>query len=161
MNYPAVSGGDGTMLAKIAAMSGRPVDGHCPAVTGRSLNAYVAAGVGSDHEATTVEEAKEKLARGLYLLVREATNARNLATLLPMINRANSRRICFCTDDRTSCDLLKVGSIDAMICSAIGAGIDPVDAIRMATLNPAEWFGLSDVGAIGRDAKRILLFLTI
>jgi adenine deaminase len=149
MNYPAVTGGDGAMLAKIAAMRGRPVDGHCPAVSGRLLNAYVAAGVGSDHEATTVEEAKEKLARGLYLLVREATNARNLATLLPMINRANSRRICFCTDDRTSRDLLEVGSIDEMVRRAIAAGIDPVDAIRMATLNPAEWFGLGDIGAIG------------
>lgn len=153
MNYPAVTGGDEAMLAKIAAMTGRPVDGHCPAVTGRSLNAYVAAGVGSDHEATTVEEAKEKLARGLYLLVREATNARNLETLLPMINRANSRRICFCTDDRTSCDLLEVGSIDEMVRRAIAAGIDPVDAIRMATLNPAEWFGLGDLGAIGPGRK--------
>ena len=123
MNYPAVTGGDKEMLAKIAAMRGRPVDGHCPAVTGRLLNAYVAAGVGSDHEATTVEEAKEKLARGLYLLVREATNARNLAALLPMINR-NSRRICFCTDDRTSRDLLEVGSIDEMVRRAIAAGIE-------------------------------------
>jgi len=153
MNYPAVTAGDEAMLAKIAAMTGRPVDGHCPAITGRSLNAYVAAGVGSDHEATTVAEAKEKLARGLYLLVREATNARNLATLLPMINPANSRRICFCTDDRTSCDLLEAGSIDEMVRRAIAAGIDPVDAIRMATLNPAEWFGLGDLGAIGPGRK--------
>jgi len=149
MNYPAVSGGDAAMLAKIATMSGRPVDGHCPSVTGKSLNAYVAAGVGSDHESTTVQEAKEKLSRGLYVLVREATNARNFSTMLPMINSANSRRICFCTDDRTSCDLLETGSIDYMLRSAIAAGIDPIDAIRMATLNPAEWFGLSDNGAIG------------
>ena len=157
MNYPAVTGGDEAMLAKIAAMRGRPVDGHCPAVTGRSLNAYVAAGVGSDHEATTVEEAKEKLARGMYLLVREATNARNLAALLPMINRANSRRICFCTDDRTSCELLEVGSIDEMICRAIAGGIDPMEAIRMATLNAAEWFGLGDVGAIGPGRRADLV----
>jgi adenine deaminase len=157
MNYPAVTGGDEVMLAKIAAMKGRPVDGHCPAVSGRSLNAYVAAGVGSDHEATTADEAKEKLARGLYLLVREATNARNLATLLPMINRANSRRICFCTDDRTSCDLLETGSIDEMVRRAISAGIDPVDAIRMATLNPAEWFGLGDLGAIGPGRRADLV----
>ncbi|MGD0463413.1 MAG: adenine deaminase [Tepidisphaeraceae bacterium] len=149
MNYRAVTSGEAAMLAKIATMKGRPVDGHCPAVTGRSLNAYVAAGVGSDHEATTVEEAREKLARGMYLLVREATNARNLATLLPAITPANSRRICFCTDDRTSRDLLDTGSIDEMVRRAIAAGIDPVDAIRMATLNPAEWFGLDDVGAIG------------
>jgi adenine deaminase len=157
MNYPAVTAGDETMLAKIAAMTGRPVDGHCPAITGRSLNAYIAAGVGSDHEATTAEEAREKLARGLYLLVREATNARNLAALLPIINRSNSRRICFCTDDRTSCELLDVGSIDEMVRRAITAGIDPVDAIRMATLNPSEWFGLSDIGAIGPGRKADLM----
>jgi adenine deaminase len=149
MNYPAVTAGDAQMLGKLAAMRGRPVDGHCPALTGRALNAYIAAGVGSDHEATTIDEAKEKLARGLYLLVREATNARNLSTLLPMITPANSRRICFCTDDRTSCDLLETGSIDEMVRRTIEAGLDPIEAIRMATLNPAEWFGLPDIGAIG------------
>jgi len=157
MNYPAVMSGDAGMLAKIDAMRGRPVDGHCPSVTGKSLNAYVAAGVGSDHESTSVEEAKEKLARGMYVLVREATNARNLETLLPMITRAASRRICFCTDDRTSCDLLEAGSIDEMVRRAIAAGIDPMDAIRMATLNPSEWFGLRDAGAIGPGRRADLM----
>jgi adenine deaminase len=158
MNYPAVARGDDQMLGKIAAMSGRPVDGHCPGVTGPMLSAYVAAGVGSDHESVTASEAAEKLARGLYLLVREATNARNLAALLPVINRANSRRVCFCTDDRTPGDLLDVGSIDEMVRRAIAAGIDPIDAFRMATLNPAECFGLRDVGAIapGRRADVIV-----
>lgn len=157
MNYPAVARGDDGMLAKIATMSGRPVDGHCPGVTDRMLNAYVAAGVGSDHESITAQEAAEKLARGLYLLVREATNARNLAALLPAISRANSRRVCFCTDDRTPGDLLDVGSIDDMVRLAIAAGIDPMDAIRMATLNPAECFGLRDVGAIGPGRKADLI----
>ncbi len=157
MNYPAVAGDD-EMVAKIATMSGRPVDGHCPGVTDRTLNAYVAAGMGSDHESATAQEAAEKLARGLYLLVREATNARNLAALLPAISRANSRRVCFCTDDRTPGDLLDVGSIDDMVRRAIAAGIDPMDAVRMATLNPAECFGLRDVGAIGpgRNADLIV-----
>jgi adenine deaminase len=158
MNYPAVARGDDVMLAKIAAMSGRPIDGHCPGVTGQTLNAYVAAGVGSDHESITAKEAAEKLARGLYLLVREATNARNLETLLPAINPTNSRRVCFCTDDRTPGDLLGVGSIDDMVRRVIAAGIDPMDAVRMATLNAAECFGLRDVGAIapGRRADLIV-----
>jgi adenine deaminase len=157
MNYVAVSRGDDSMLSKIATMRGRPVDGHCPSMTGRLLNAYAAAGVGSDHESTTPDEAREKLARGLYVMVREATNARNLSAILPMINRANSRRICFCTDDRTSCHLLDEGSIDEMLRRSIEAGIDPIDAIRMVTLNPAEWFWLGDVGAIGPGRRADLV----
>lgn len=155
MNYPATIGGDAVMLEKLAAMSGRPLDGHCPGVTGKDLNAYAAAGVGSDHESVTIEEAREKLARGLYLLIREATNARNLSALLPLVTPANSRRICFCTDDRTAGDLIRVGSVDDMVRRAIAFGIDPIEAIRMATLNPAEWFGLRNVGAIapGRAAN--------
>ena len=126
-----------------------------PGVTGKALNAYVAAGIGSDHECVTPDEAREKLARGLYLLIREATNARNLDALLPLVTPANSRRICFCTDDRTPVDLLERGSVDDMVRRAIAFGIDPVEAIRMATLNPAEWFGLRDLGAIapGRAAN--------
>src|SRR5687768_6580260 len=148
MNFPAVIGGESDLLAKVAAMRGRPVDGHCPGVTGHALNAYAASGVGSDHESVTPEEAREKLARGLYLLIREATNAKNLDTLLPIVTPANSRRICFCTDDRTPGDLLNAGSIDHMLRRAIAFGVDPIDAIRMATLNPAECYGLSHVGAI-------------
>ena len=154
MNFPGVINADSMVMEKIAAMNGRPIDGHCPGVIGNGLCAYTAAGVGSDHESVTVAEAKEKLARGLYVLIREATNARNLDTLLPMITPANSRRICFCTDDRTPGDLLNVGSIDHMIRRAISYGIAPIEAIRMATLNSAEWFGLKDLGAIapGRRA---------
>lgn len=157
MNFPGAISHDADLLAKIDAMRGRPVDGHCPGVRGRPLNAYIAAGVGSDHESVTVEEAHEKLARGLYLLIREATNARNLDTLLPVVTPANARRVCFCTDDRTAGDLLREGSIDAMVRRAIRAGIDPVEAVRMATLNPAEWFGLSHRGAIapGRVADLV------
>jgi adenine deaminase len=157
MNYPAVLAGHDQMLEKLSAMSGRPIDGHCPGVSGNALNAYVAAGIGSDHESVTVNEAREKLSRGLYLLIREATNARNLDALLPLVNRHNSRRICFCTDDRTAGDLLNIGSIDHMVRRAIATGIDPIDAIRMATLNPAEWFGLSDIGAIAPGKKANLI----
>jgi adenine deaminase len=159
MNYPAVTQGDEVMLAKIAAMAGRPIDGHCPGVSAQALNAYVASGVGSDHESVTPQEAMEKLSRGLYVLVREATNARNLLALLSMVNSKNSRRVCFCTDDRTPGDLLQEGSIDSMVRRAIAAGIDPMDAIRMATLNPAEWFGLGEVGAIGPGRRADLIVM--
>ncbi len=158
MNFPGVVYGDADVLAKIAAFEGRPRDGHAPALTGKMLNAYVAAGVGSEHECTTVEEAQEKLARGLYILIREATNAHNLHALLPLVTEANSRRLCFCTDDRIPGDLLDQGSIDAMVREAIRFGVAPVTALRMATLNPAEWFGLHDRGAIapGRRADLIV-----
>ncbi|HRK30778.1 MAG TPA: adenine deaminase [Tepidisphaeraceae bacterium] len=148
MNFPGVINGDAEMLARIAAFRGRPIDGHAPGVRGAALNAYVAAGVGSDHECVTVEEAREKLARGLYVLIREASNARNLAALLPLINSRNSRRICLCTDDRQPADLLSGGGIDYALRQIIAAGVDPVEAFRMVTLNPSEWFCLHDRGAI-------------
>jgi adenine deaminase len=113
--------------------------------------------VESDHECITPDEAREKLSRGMYILVREATNARNLEALLPMINPRNSRRICFCTDDRTPSDLLSIGSIDQMVRTAIAAGIDPVDAIRMATLNTAERFRLPRVGAVAPGYRANLI----
>ena len=158
MNFPGVVNGDEEVLAKIAAFGGRPIDGHAPALRDKLLNAYVAAGIGSEHECTTVDEAEEKLARGLYILIREATNAHNLHTLLPMITEQNSRRICFCTDDRIPADLIDQGSVDYMVREAIRYGIAPVTALRMATLNAAEWFALHDRGAIspGRRADLIV-----
>jgi adenine deaminase len=154
MNFPGVIHGDPGVMAKLTAFAGRPQDGHAPALSGHALNAYALAGIGSEHECTTVVEAAEKLARGFYILIREATNARNLHTLLPLITPVNSRRICFCTDDRMPGDLLDQGTIDYMVREAITFGIDPVTAIRMATLNTAEWFGLTERGAIapGRAA---------
>jgi adenine deaminase len=148
MNFPGLLAGDTLVLEKLAAMHGRPIDGHAPGLSGHRLNAYIAAGVGSDHESVTADEAREKLARGLFLMIREATNARNLDALLPVITPMNSRRVCFCTDDRTPVDLLSLGSVDEMVRRAIAFGIAPVEAIRMATLNAAEWFGLSHLGAI-------------
>jgi adenine deaminase len=159
MNYPGVIQGDAAVLAKLTAFRGRPVDGHAPKVHGHALNAYIAAGIGSEHECTTVAEAAEKLARGMVILIREATIAPNLHALLPLITPANSRRICFCTDDRTPGDLLQQGSIDYMVREAIAYGIDPVEALRMATLNLAEWFGLHDRGGIapGRIADLLVV----
>src|SRR5439155_4007698 len=148
MNFPGVIAGDASVAAKLRAFAGRPIDGHAPGVRAKALSAYIAAGIGSDHECVTVDEAREKLACGLYILIREATNAHNLDALLPLVTEKNSRRICFCTDDRQPADLLSEGSVDHMVRRAIEFGIDPVTAFRMATLNTAEWFGLHDRGAI-------------
>jgi adenine deaminase len=159
MNFPGVIQGDRGVWAKLEAFRRCPIDGHAPALSGKALNAYAVAGIGSEHECTTVEEAAEKLARGFYIFLREATNAHDLRTLLPLVNVANARRICFCTDDRMASDLIDEGSIDAMVRTAIASGIDPITALRMATLNPAEWYGLPHLGALapGRAADLLVV----
>lgn len=158
MNFPAVIAGDADIRAKIDAARGRPIDGHAPGVSGKALSAYATAGIQSDHECVTADEAREKLRRGLYLLIREATNARNLGALLPAVTPANARRVCFCTDDRTPVDLLEKGSVDEMVRRAIAGGVDPIEAIRMVTLNTAEMYGLRHLGAIapGRIANLVI-----
>ena len=154
MNYPGVVNGDPEVLDKIRRFSGAVIDGHCPGLSGRELVAYAAAGCQSDHECTTVEEGLEKLRLGLTIFIREATNARNLRALLPLVTPENHHRICFCTDDRQPADLLDEGHIDFMVRTAIDEGIDPIMALRMATWNPAKYFRLNDRGAItpGRRA---------
>lgn len=158
MNFPGVIHGTPEVLEKLVAFEGTVIDGHCPALKGKDLAAYIAAGIGSDHECTTVEEAQEKLRLGMMIFIREATNARNLETLLPLITPENHHRICFCTDDRQPRDLMDEGHIDFMVRRTIAAGIDPIQAIRMATSNPANYFGLQDRGAIapGRRADLIV-----
>ncbi len=158
MNFPGVLQRDEQVLDKLRAFSDRRIDGHAPGVTGRDLEAYVAAGIGSDHECTTLAEAQEKLRRGMYVMIREASNARNLKTLLPLVTPKNARRVLFVTDDRFPDDLLDQGSIDYLVRSAIRDGLDPITAIQIATLNAAEYFGLSDRGAIapGRRADLIV-----
>jgi adenine deaminase len=154
MNYPGVIHADEGMMDKINTFEGMVIDGHSPGLRGKPLNAYVAAGIRSDHECTTVEEAQEKLRLGMTIFIREATNAHNLIPLLPLSTPENSRRICFCTDDRVPADLIDQGSIDYMVRVAIQNGIDPIRAIQMGTINTAEYFGLRDRGAIsiGRRA---------
>ncbi len=148
MNYPGVVQEDPITMEKIEAFKSRVLDGHAPGLTGKALNAYLVAGIGSDHECTTVEEAREKLRLGMYILMRDATNAHNLTALLPLLTPDNARRICFCTDDRHPADLLDEGGVDHLVRAAIRAGVDLVTAIRMATLNTAEWFRLYDRGGI-------------
>lgn len=157
MNFPGVVYGDEHVLNKIRSFKGMIKDGHCPGLSGKALNAYVNASIGSDHECTTVEEALEKLRLGMYIFIREATNAHNLKTLLPMITADNARRICFCTDDRQPADLLQEGHIDFMVRAAIEYGIPPITALRMATLNPSEYFHLHDRGAIAPGRRADLM----
>lgn len=148
MNYPGVVHGDEGMLDKIDLFRNKVLDGHCPALSGQALNAYVAAGIGSEHECTTVEEALEKLRLGLTIFIREGTTTRNLRPLLPLVTPANHTRICFCTDDRQPGSLMDEGSIDFMVRTAIAEGLDPVMAIRMGTLNTARYFRLYHHGMI-------------
>jgi len=157
MNYRGVVELEEEVLNKLRGFSSGITDGHAPGMTGHDLLAYAVAGIGSDHETTTVAEMQEKLRLGMHIFIREASNARNLAALIPGVTSANCRRICFCTDDRQPSDLLSEGHIDFMIRKAVAGGIDPVTAIRMATLNTAEYFRLYDRGGIGPGKRADLV----
>ncbi len=148
MNFPGVIYRDREVLKKIEMARGKRIDGHAPLLSGKGLYAYLTAGIRSDHECTTPEEASEKLKSGMWIMVREGSTARNLKDLLPLIHTKNSRRFLFVTDDRHPKELLEEGHIDSMVRKAIGLGLDPILAIQMATLNPAEYFRLDDLGAI-------------
>ena len=148
MNFPGTIAGAPDVLAKLELFKGMPVDGHAPGLGGLDLAAYIAAGVGSDHECTSAAEAAEKLAKGMYVFMREGTGARNLLDLLEAMNPSNSRRCCLCVDDRHPGDLLSRGHIDSMLRMVVETGIPPVTALQMATINTAERFGLAEYGAI-------------
>jgi adenine deaminase len=157
MNYRGVVELDEEVLNKLRGFSAAISDGHAPGLKGRDLLAYAAAGIGSDHETTTVAEMQERLRLGMYVFIREASGARNLAALISGVTPANSHRVCFCTDDRQAADLLSEGHIDFMVRKAIAGGVDPVTAIRMATLNPAEYFRLHDRGGIAPGKRADLV----
>lgn len=150
MNYPGVIAGAPDVMEKIHLFrdQNRVLDGHCPGLTGPGLNAYVTAGIRSEHECTTVEEAREKLRAGMTIFIREGTATRNLKPLLPLVTPTNHTHLCFCTDDRIPASLIDDGSIDYMVRVAIAEGIDPMMAIRMGTLNTARYFGLSKHGVV-------------
>jgi adenine deaminase len=152
MNVPGVLSGDPDIGQKLALSPIR--DGHAPLLSGNDLNAYVLAGLQSDHECTALAEAQEKLERGMYIFIREGSTERNIAALIPLVNPATVSRCCFATDDCHADLLAESGHIDRCIRQAIGCGLSPELAIRMATLSPAERFGLSDRGALvpGRRA---------
>ncbi|PVV84866.1 adenine deaminase [Dehalogenimonas alkenigignens] len=148
MNFPGVLFGDGVVLDKLKASEGKIIDGHAPGLSGRDLNAYISAGIGSDHESTRLAEAREKLARGLRIMIREGSTEKNLAELLPLVTEKTYKRCMFVVDDRSCSDLKRDGDLDAVVRKAIALGLDPVRAIQLATINPAEYFGLRQAGAI-------------
>jgi adenine deaminase len=148
MNYPGVLNGEEGVLDKLTAFKGKLIDGHCPHVTGLELNAYIAAGIRTDHESTDLEEMLEKLRKGMYVLIREGSAAKDLMALLPGIQPNQLRRILFCTDDRQPTDLLLQGHIDHMVRTAIHYGVSPIHAIQIATLNAAEGYRLYDRGIL-------------
>lgn len=153
MNYPGVIYGDEGVLDKLDLFKERVMDGHSPAVRGKPLNAYAASGIGSDHECTTVEEALDKLRLGLTIFIREGSTTKNLRPLLPLVSPENYSRMCLCTDDRVPASLIDEGSVDYLVRSAIAEGIDPMTAIRMATINTANYFRLYDLGAVAPSRR--------
>jgi adenine deaminase len=159
MNYPGVVAGDEDCLQKIIGADGRPIDGHAPGLTGMDLCAYVASGIGSDHECTNADEAVEKLRLGMHIMIRDGSQARNLAALLPLIKENTLDRFMFCTDDKDVVDLLAEGQIDHMIREAIAFGLNPIHAVRLASLSAAKYFGLHHLGAVapGLDASLVLV----
>jgi adenine deaminase len=160
MNYPGVIHCNRDVLKKIETTKThrKPIDGHSPDLTGSDLYAYIASGVSSDHECTTAQEAQEKLRAGMHIMIREGTGAKNLKDLLSVINEQTFRRMMWCTDDRHPHDLVEKGHIDTMVREAIHSGLNPIIAIQMATINPAEYFGVNHVGAIapGRLADMVV-----
>ena len=150
MNMPGVLQGDEQVLAKIMATRrrGQVVDGHAPGLGALDLNAYATAGVMSDHECTTLEEARQRIRLGMWLMIREGSAACNLDALLPLVQELHPPRVFFVTDDRDPVDLTTRGHIDSMVRRAIELGLDPIEAIRLASYNTAQYFGLVDRGAI-------------
>ncbi|MGA2286250.1 MAG: adenine deaminase [Dehalococcoidia bacterium] len=157
MDFPGAIAADPRVLNKLTAAGNRPVDGHAPGLSGAALNAYLCAGPRTDHESTTLDEAHEKLRRGMWLMVREGTTEKNLADLLPLITDATASRCLFVTDDRSAADLLSDGDVDAIVRKAIALGLDPIRAVQLATLNPATCFGLRGVGAVAPGYRAHLL----
>ena len=159
MNFPGAVAGDAGVLGKLGAAKGYPVDGHAPGLSGRALNAYVAAGPGSEHEATALEEGREKLRLGMRVMMREGTPAKDLRALLPLVTPSTERRLLMVNDDVSVADLMDRGHLDHHLRLAVAAGIDPITALRMVTLNVAEWFGLEDRGAIAPGLRADLVVL--
>ncbi len=148
MNFPGVIGGDSSILKKINMAKGKIIDGHAPSVRDKDLAAYIAAGIYSDHESVSLEEAGEKLKRGMHIMIREGSSEKNLEALLPLVTDKTYKRCLFVVDDRSCADLLRDGDMDAVVRKAIKLGLEPVQAIQLATLNAAEYFGLGRLGAI-------------
>jgi adenine deaminase len=159
MDVNAVISGNENMLEKIVVSNNahKNIDGHCPKIKAKKLNAYLCGNIKTDHECTNVEEALEKVSNGMYVMLREGSAAKDLVNLLPAVNRENYHRFMFCTDDRHLEDLIKVGSIDNCIRIAIREGLDSIKAYTMATFNTANCYNLKDRGAVAPGMKADLV----
>jgi adenine deaminase len=161
MDFPSIANLNEGMLEKIinTHLNGRIIDGHAAGLSKEELNVYVSAGIYADHECVNVQEAKDRLELGMYLMIREGTAAKELKKLLPVITPINSRRCMLVTDDKLLDDLIAEGSVDHNVRLAIEEGLDPVTAIQMVTINAAEFFGLRSFGAIAPGYQADLLIL--
>jgi adenine deaminase len=159
MNFPGVVAGSERELEKLTLPGATHVDGHAPMLMGKALNAYAAAGIRSDHEMSTIEEGRERLRAGMWVLIREASGARNLHALLPLVEEFGPHRLAFCTDDREPEHIAEEGHVNSMARAAVAAGVAPEDALVMASLNPATWHGLRDLGALAPGYQADVLVL--
>jgi adenine deaminase len=158
MNYPGVVSGDPHELGKLELESSH-VDGHAPGLLGPGLQAYAAAGIRSDHECYTAEEGRQRLRAGMWVLIREATAARNLEALAPLVEEFGPHRLALCTDDREPEHIAEAGHMNHVVRRAVELGISAEDALMMATLNPALWHGLREFGAVAPGYVADLLLL--
>jgi adenine deaminase len=159
MNFPGVVSGSESELEKLQLPGATHVDGHAPSLLGKELNAYAAAGIRSDHEMSTIEEGRQRLRAGMWVLIREASGARNLHELLPLVHEFGPHRLAFCTDDREPEHIAEDGHINSMVRDAVAAGVAPEDALVMASLNAATWHGLRDLGALAPGYQADVLVL--
>ena len=159
MNFPGVVGGDPGCLDKLASFAGRHIDGHAPLLGGRDLNGYAAAGIRTEHEATTATEALEKIRKGFTVLIREGSVSKDLHALAPLLTLATSPFLAFCTDDRNPLDVAEEGHLDGIIRMAIAAGVPPLAAYRSASLTAARAFGLLDRGMIAPGCRADIVLI--
>lgn len=159
MNFPGVLFQDPEVMKKLTLFEDQHIDGHCPLLSGKDLNGYIAAGIRTEHEATTAEEALEKLQKGMRVLIREGSVSKDLHALAPILNDVTSPYLCLCTDDRNPLDIAEQGHLDYMIRTLISLGVSPLAAYRAASLSAAEAFDLKDRGQIspGKRADIVIL----
>jgi len=162
MNFPGVIAGDPEMLARIATAGSRRVDGHAPGLSGAQLDAYLAAGVESDHECTELAEAEEKRRKGMWIFIRQGSASQNLRDLIPTVLAHGTDHVALCSDDREPDTLIELGHLNDCVRLAVEAGVSEIDALVLATLNPAEYHGFRELGALGPGYQAdILCFDTL
>lgn len=158
MDLEGVLGREPEVMAKIGLFEGKPIDGHAPGLLGQTLDRYCSAGIHSDHETSSADEGEEKLRRGMHLFLREGSAAKDLAALTPLVSARNLNRLSLCTDDLSARDLFETGHLDRLIGRLVRSGVPLLDALKLATVNPARYFNLSDRNAfaLGRKADIVI-----